>query len=109
MLYKFKSKVASDVIMLEPNGRQILGIWGKDGGESVRHGILLPQEIPTAIAQLEAAIAHDEAERAHAALQAQARGETVAVSSVSLRQRATPLLDMARRSLADEKEIVWGA
>ncbi len=32
MLYKFKSKAAGDVIMLEPTGRQIVGILGKSPG-----------------------------------------------------------------------------
>src|SRR5438128_398173 len=30
MLYKFKSKAAGDLIMLEPNGRRVLEIIGKD-------------------------------------------------------------------------------
>ena len=32
MLYKFKSKAAGDLIMLEPNGRRVLEIIGKDPG-----------------------------------------------------------------------------
>ncbi|MEN9376283.1 MAG: hypothetical protein RL710_1440, partial [Pseudomonadota bacterium] len=30
MLYKFKSKITGDVIMLQPNGRRVLEIIGKD-------------------------------------------------------------------------------
>ena len=30
MLYKFKSKITGDVIMLEPSGRRVLEIIGKD-------------------------------------------------------------------------------
>ena len=30
MLYKFKSKAAGDLIMLEPNGRRVLEIIGKE-------------------------------------------------------------------------------
>jgi hypothetical protein len=56
MLYKFKSKVASDVIMLEPNGRQILALWGRTGEESLRKGILLAADMPVAISALEEAI-----------------------------------------------------
>lgn len=46
MLYKFKSKAAGDLIMLEPNGRRVLEIIGKDAGPK---GIILPEEMPGAI------------------------------------------------------------
>lgn len=110
MLYKFKSKATSDVIMLEPNGRQIVQIWGKFVEGAPAQGILLPEEMPAARAALEAAIAAEEAQRTQAALQAQERGDDhPAPAGVSLRQRATPLLDMLQRSLKAQKEIVWGA
>jgi hypothetical protein len=108
MLYKFKSKVTSDVIMLEPNGRQILQIWGKFEEGAPAKGILLPEDMPAAKAALEAAIAQEEAQRAQAALEAQASGEDTHVPGISLRQRAMPLVDMLQRSLKAQKEIVWG-
>ncbi len=108
MLYKFKSKVTSDVIMLEPNGRQILQIWGKFEEGAPAKGILLPEDMPAAQAALEAAIAAEESQRAQAAREAQANGEDSQVAGISLRQRATPLLDMLQRSLKAQKEIVWG-
>ena len=46
MLYKFKSKAAGDLIMLEPNGRRVLDIIGKDPGAK---GIILPEEMPPAM------------------------------------------------------------
>ena len=58
MLYKFKSKAAGDVIMLEPHGRRLLGVIGKDPGPT---GIILPAEMPAALQALEHAIADDEA------------------------------------------------
>jgi hypothetical protein len=68
MLYKFKSKSTGDLIMLQPDGRRVLQIIGKDAspggvGES---GIILPEQMPDAIAALEAAIAQDEADKAAA-------------------------------------------
>jgi hypothetical protein len=63
MLYKFKSKDAGDVIMLEANGRKVLEIIGKDAGPK---GIILPEQMPAAIAALKAAIAHEEAHDANA-------------------------------------------
>jgi hypothetical protein len=108
MLYKFKSQVSSDVIMLEPNGRQILQIWGKFEEGVAAKGILLPEDMPAAKAALEAAIAAEDAHRAQAALDAQAHGEDSHIAGISLRQRAMPLLDMLQRSLKAQKEIVWG-
>lgn len=108
MLYKFKSKVASDIIMLEPNGRHILTLWGRAQEEEMRKGILLAADMPAAIAALEEAIAMDDAQRAQEAMIAQEKGEEKAQGGVGLRQRALPLLDMVRRSHAAGKDITWG-
>ena len=45
MLYKFKSKAAGDLIMLEPTGRRILKIIGKDPAPT---GIVQPPEMAAA-------------------------------------------------------------
>ncbi len=108
MLYKFKSPVASDIIMLEPHGRQILAVWGRTGEDSLRKGILLAEDMPAAISALEEAITIDEALRVQAALHAQEQGEDSAPTGVSLHQRAAPLLAMVRRSVAAGKPITWG-
>ena len=107
MLYKFKSRAAPDLIMLEPNGRRVLQIVGKFSED--RRGILQAAEMPAAVAALEAAITQDEAERRAAEIEAKDKGEELPESeSVSLRQRATPFIEMLRRSQAANKEIVWG-
>jgi hypothetical protein len=108
MLYKFKSKVTGDIIMLEPQGRQILTIWGRDAASLAQPGILLPADIPAALEALHAAVAQDEAQRAQAAQAAKESGNPVQVQGVSLRQRAVPLIDMLQRCLKEDKEIVWG-
>jgi hypothetical protein len=106
MLYKFKSKAAGDLIMLEPNGRQVLGIIGKDPGPK---GIILPQEMPGAVSALEQAIAQEEADHKAAVERAQAEGKAAPkFEAVSLRQRAVPFIDMLRRCAKAEAEIVWG-
>ena len=107
MLYKFKSKATGDLIMLEPNGRRVLEIIGKDAGPK---GIILPEEMAGAISSLEAAIAREEQEEKAAADEARAKGEVAPRSGegVSLRQRAVPFLDMLRRASSAGKEIVWG-
>lgn len=106
MLYKFKSKAAGDLIMLEPNGRRVLQVIGKDPGPK---GIILPEEMPAAVGALENAIAKEEAEHQQAIDEAKARGEVPPkFDAVSLRQRALPFIDMLRRCAKEDKEIVWG-
>jgi hypothetical protein len=108
MLYKFKSKAAGDLIMLEPNGRQVLQIIGKDAGPK---GIILPAEMPGAISALEAAVAGEDADKKSRADDAKGKGKGEAARSgegVSLRQRAVPFLDMLRRCQQAGQEIVWG-
>jgi hypothetical protein len=106
MLYKFKSKAAGDLIMLEPNGRQVLQIIGKDPGPK---GIILPEEMPAAIAALEAAVAREDADRKEIADGSKAKGASASgPEGISLRQRAVPFLDMLRRAEKAGQEIVWG-
>ena len=108
MLYKFKSRATADVIMLEPNGRQLVQIMGKTPGQG---GIVTVEQIPGAIAAIEAAIVADERARAQAREEATQDGEDgsgeSAAEAVSLRQRAAPLLDMLRRSAAEGREVTW--
>lgn len=106
MLYKFKSKAAGDLIMLEPNGRRVLEIIGKDAGPK---GIILPEEMPAALGALDAAIAKEEADQQAAVDEAKAKGQVPPrFGDVSLRQRAVPFIDMLKRCSAAGKEIVWG-
>ena len=104
MLYKFKSRSAPDLIMLEPHGRQILQIIGKTPGPT---GIITAAQIPAAMAALQAAVAADEALTG-----AQEPTDDEAVErpdTVRLHQRAAPFLEMLRRSVAQEHDVVWGA
>jgi len=113
MLYKFKSRAAADLILLEPQGRQILEIIGKTPGPT---GIVTAAQIPAALAALEAAVARDEARlRAAQAAAQQEPGSADANpaedepnDTIHLRQRATPFIEMLRRCQAANKEVVWG-
>ncbi len=106
MLYKFKSKAAGDLILLEPNGRRVLEIIGKDPSPT---GIILPPEMGPAVVALERAITEDEAQQKAAIEEAQARGEPAPkFEAISLRQRAVPFIDMLRRCEKAGREIVWG-
>lgn len=102
MLYKFKSAATGDLIMLEPNGRRVLEIIGKDTGPK---GIILADQMSAALAALAQAIAAEEADK-----QASAGddGDAAKPAAVSLRQRAVPFIDMLKRCSAAGKDIVWG-
>ncbi len=106
MLYTFKSQAAANLIMLQPNGERVLEIIGKPVDPK---GIVLPQQMPAAIAALEAALAQEDASFQAAVNAAKASGEVAPrFDAVSLRQRATPFIDMLKRCHKAGKEIVWG-
>ncbi len=109
MLYKFKSPATGPLIMLEPNGRQILQIMGKGDPAHLSKGILLPQDMPAAIAALEAAVVQDDAAIQQSKDEAQKEGKAPPVpEGISLRQRAAPFIDMLQRAHQADKEVVWG-
>ncbi len=107
MIYKFKSKAAGDLIMLEPNGRQVLEIIGKHAGPQ---GIILPEEMEPAIEQLQRAVERAESAPAPKAPASSEREADAAAGErdVTLRQRVVPFIDMLRECKAAGKEIVWG-
>jgi hypothetical protein len=104
MIYKFKSQAAGDVIMQKFNGDQMLSIIGR---EPTPQGIITVQQIPAAIAALQAAVEVHEAAKARRREHPQ---EVIEVEgdSVMLRQRAAPFIDLLRRSAEADKDVVWG-
>ncbi|MBP7605741.1 MAG: DUF1840 domain-containing protein [Giesbergeria sp.] len=125
MLYKFKSRSTADLILLEPQGRRLLQIIGKEPGPT---GIVTAAQIPSAIEALESAVAAEERQAAaqQEAAAAAARQEQGTTDNngdkndkdeadarrsefVSLRQRAAPFIDMLRRSAEAGHDVVWGA
>jgi hypothetical protein len=110
MLYKFKSKAAGDVIMLQPNGQRVLEIIGKhSASEPSLKGILLPEQMQIALDALQAAIGQEEAQ--HKEAMAQAKAENLPAprfEAISLRQRALPFMDMVRMCMKAQETITWG-
>jgi hypothetical protein len=105
-MYRFKSKADGDLLMMAPIGDQILRIIGR---EPAPQGIIEVSAIPGAIAALEQAIAAADAERKRArAAGLEDDDESAGGVAVGLGQRAWPLLEMMRRSLAERADIVWG-
>lgn len=103
-MYRFKSKADGDLIMMAPVGDQILRIIGR---EPAPNGIIDVAALPQAIAALEQAIAAAELARVDAR-KVDDDDDAGAANAVGLQQRAWPLLEMMRRSLAERADIVWG-
>ncbi len=93
MIYKFKSKVTGDLIMLEPDAKRLLRIMDKTDQAK---GILLAAQISDAMAAIEKAIALEETEGIQDPKQ------------VSLRQRSMPMLKMLKQCHDQSEDVVWG-
>ena len=106
MLYKFKSHATSDLIMLEPNGRQVLQIIGKSPDPT---GIIRPEQVPAALQALDAALAAEDAKgRKPDADDAEDGDDGKKGPGVSLRQRIAPFADMLRQAAAENADVTWG-
>ena len=114
MLFKFKSKVTSDLIMLEADGRRLLKIML---GSDPIQGIVLSQDMPQVLAKLESAVAQDEALRAQRIQEAQ-NGSKKGIlevtppefdlDAVRLAQRASPMIKVLKQCVATPADLVWG-
>jgi hypothetical protein len=100
MIYKFKSKASGDVIMLGPNGDQMLRIIGR---EPAPKGIVDVDQLAAAIAALRAAVRDAEAPAEDGQ-----DDEAPARNAVTLRQRLWPVIDMFERALGAKEPVVWG-
>jgi hypothetical protein len=94
MIYKFKSKAAGDVIMLQPHGDQLMRLIGR---EPAAKGIIETADMPSALRSLQ-----------EAAALAQSPTDSDGERGVGLKQRVWPMIEMIKRSLAAGEPIVWG-
>jgi hypothetical protein len=117
MLYKFKCKAAADLVMLGPQGDELLRLMGR---EPTERGIIEVAAVPAAMAALDAAVLRSEQPQAPGAAPA-ARADDHAADqdgtdqdvadapqAVSLRQRAWPMREMLRRAHEEQQPVVWG-
>lgn len=105
MVYKFKSKASGDLIMLQGDGQRLLKIIGKT---EMRQGIIMPQDMPAAIAALQDAVAQETTARTMQAPDAAGQAPATGGQTISLRQRSLPFIQMLQRCMAEQKEITWG-
>lgn len=105
MVYKFKSAVTGDLIMLGPQGDQLLRLLGR---EPAAQGIIEHAAMGSAIEMLQRAIAEAQAAGSAAGDDGEAPGGGRDARAVSLRQRLWPMLEMLKRAQAGKADIVWG-
>jgi hypothetical protein len=104
MIYKFKSKASGDLIMLGPNGDQLLRLLGREPAAS---GIFEAADLGALRRKLEAAVAEAEAAAAQSGGSAGDEDERKR-EAVGLRQRLWPMVQMMERAAAAGEPIVWG-
>ena len=105
-LYRFKSRETGDLVMLQPHGKRILEIIGKDPGAA---GVILPQQMPAAEQALRDAVVLEEADQQRQRAEALAKGNPPPeFDSISLRLRSTPFIEMMQRCEKVGVEMVWG-
>ncbi len=107
MLYKFKSKAGSDVIMLAIHATQVLAAFGRQGAAK---GIVEVLDLPQAIQSLEQAFSQESALAKQTLIENENEEPTTQVHSetVSLHQRAWPLLMLMKQAQKEGHVITWG-
>ena len=113
MLYRFKSKNRADLVMLEPHGRRVLEIIGKDAGPL---GIILPEQMPQALVALREAVEQEAREVAEARAAFELahgrepgpREEHGPRDGVQLRQRVHPFVQLLEFCQQQGDTVVWG-
>jgi hypothetical protein len=114
MIYKFKSKAGSDVLMMGPHGDELLRALGR---QSAAQGIIASADIPAAIDSLNKEIARQEALSAPStqtgnttSSETDTTADTDEAPShgISLRQRAWPLFALLRLAHAENQVVIWG-
>lgn len=103
MLYKFQSKKSADVLMLGDLTQRIFEIIEKP---LEPRGAFLIEQLPIAIAKLEAAIAQDDALRKEEANEEKPIEQRLKADRLG--QRAFPFICLLKDALANEELVVWG-
>ncbi|MDP4608789.1 MAG: DUF1840 domain-containing protein [Burkholderiaceae bacterium] len=124
-MFKFKSKAAADLIMLNAHGQVVLQAWGK---APTAQGVVLVQDMPSAITSLQHyAAQHDQMspldplnQQAGHSPQASANGagggdddgndsegDASVGGGVSWSVRFAPLVAMLKQCLAEQADVTW--
>ncbi len=110
MLKTFKSSVGPDVMMFGEVADQLLEIMGKPKGAQ---GIVTIEEMSDVISRLKQAVDGSRRDAEAGAVRdrpsdSESDSEGDRQPSISLAQRAKPLIELLQRSQQANKPVVWG-
>lgn len=104
MLITFKSQASSDVMMFGENAQELLRILDKEPNALM--GVITVEQLPEAISRLKAAVTSGRA--TDSAVNVNDVAEEDPDELVSLRQRASPFIEMLEFSLVEKQPVTWG-
>lgn len=104
MLYEFKSPAAGTVTMTAAVAERLLAIVGKTPGPQ---GVFTVDQMGPAINALQEAIAREKAESTHTG-DDDDRDHRDGARSISLAQRAWPLIELLKSAMNAEQVVTWG-
>lgn len=106
MLYRFKSRATPDLVMLEPQGRRLLTVLGKD---PEKPGVLVVADMPAAARVLQADAEANTAAWARRVAEAEARGDPPPpLPQVMWCTRVLPFLEALGHCQREKADLVWG-
>ena len=108
MLYKFQCKKAADVLMLEDLTSKIFAIIERP---LEPRGIFLLEQLPIAIAKLEAAITEDMERKKNGSENTLSESSEESAHSINhdrLGQRAYPFISLLKEALLKKEMVSWG-
>ena len=105
MLVTFRTKAYANITMFGDAAKQLLELMGHSGTVP---SAIRADDVPAALARLEAAIAQGRAADAAKALEDdRGRDGHDAPRKVTLSQRAVPLLELLRAAAASKNDVMW--
>ena len=107
MLVTFRTKAYANITMFGDVAKQLLELMGHSGAVP---SAIRAEDVPGALARLEAAIAQRKAVEAAKAPQDEdddGRDGYDAPRKVTLAQRALPLLELLRTAAANKHDVMW--
>jgi hypothetical protein len=105
MLVTFHTKAYANITMFGDVAKQLLTLMGHSG---TIPSAIKAEDVPTALARLETAIAQRKAaEVAEAREDDSGRDDYDAPRKVALSQRAVPLLELFRAAAANKSDVMW--
>src|SRR5688572_13841038 len=105
MLVTFRTKAYANITMFGDVAKQLLQLMGHSG---TIPSAIKAENVPSALARLEAAIAQRRAAEAAEAPKADDDGRD-APRKVAISQRAVPLLELLRAAAANKADVMWEA